>query len=505
MEGWLLGVLPNKVRLLTRLSNAQEKISNDPRLRSPATARDLCDKLPSNAATASQTMEGATEEAWVTWAPKSADNVARLIQGYRQYLKNAADPAKFSLHVLIAMEPLTGLADPNLLLDLWRRPLLDNRYGDSISSIKMLNQPTQVVATQRTGPSLARKSIVSVALGISEGLPEPTLVEWRSCFTIDGTACFIQVDVPRRETSRTRRELNMAGLPVNVEWEGPMPSQGSNGELDRVLFRGFLKPTSSMTLDLFIIRIRDKLSTKEAVIASSATLGSNTALLAELTNTSAIRHLSERLQSGVLISAKTLLMEPMHDVAFWSQLVDTLARAGAGNCVKSISWRRSNGGRPWVRPQLLVEDLRNKPILAKNRSAGEPGPDHDAVHTLLINIAGETLGGAAEDVQKATVSKLAEILDKNLRRGEAQKALKEYEWMPVIKAGAETWADQVRLRVGHIEEATQLHSQLHGTPVLTGVSWCRFTINNLLLPVWTLSAQPGGDAGRALGRPARRG
>ena len=105
---------------------------------------------------------------------------------------------------------------------------------------------------------------------------------------------------------------------------------------------------------------------------------------------------------------------------------------------------------------------------------------------------------------KATVHKLAEILGKDLRQSETQKALKEYEWMPVHKVGTETWTGQVRLRIGLIEEATLLHNQLHGTPIWTGVSWCHISVNNPLLPVWTASAQPGGDAGRARGRPARR-
>jgi hypothetical protein len=391
-----------------------------------------------------------------------------------------------------------------LLLDLWRHPLLESKYGDLIEDIRVLNQPTQVVVTQRTGPALALKSIIVVSLGISRGMPTPKLVEWRACLSVDGTATFLQVDVARQAASLTSRELTRLDMPTHIEWEGPLPSPGSTTQLERVIFRGFLAPACGMTLELLSMRVQKGLTSKDAIVGTSTMMSSKTALLADITSTEVLRHLNEHLQAGILITPKMLLMEPRHDLQFWSQHVDKLARMDAACCVTGISWRRSNGGRPWVRPQLLAQDLRNKTLLAKNRAAGKPGLDPDTALTLLVNLSGHTLGGAPEALKTATVSKLAELLGKPLQQAPENRALKEYEWMPVNQAGSTTWTGQVRLRVSEQDEATTLHSKLHGTPVWTGVSWCHLSIGNPLLPVWASPAPPGGGAGRATGRPTRR-
>ncbi len=67
------------------------------------------------------------DEVWVFWAPGSAENVARVLQGVRQLYQLAPDPEKFSPHMVAHFPPLVGIKYPELLTDLWRHPAFDNQ------------------------------------------------------------------------------------------------------------------------------------------------------------------------------------------------------------------------------------------------------------------------------------------------------------------------------------------------------------------------------------------
>ena len=134
-------------------------------------------------------------------------------------------------------------------------------------------------------------------------------------------------------------------------------------------------PTSDLTKELLAARIKNHFSSVDNITGTSSLLSCKTAFLAEITSTTVLRHITDHVQGGILLSPSSLLMLPKHDTAFWTRLVDGLARADAASCVTSIHWRRSNGGRPWIRPQMLIHDLRNKVQLAKKQSSGQPGLD----------------------------------------------------------------------------------------------------------------------------------
>ncbi len=63
-----------------------------------------------------------------------------------------------------------------------------------------------------------------------------------------------------------------------------------------------------------------------------------------------------------------------------------------GSCISAIRWRQSNGGRPWLRPQTLVQDLRNRTVLAKAKAQGPPGLELDKALTLTVAVEGLSMG-----------------------------------------------------------------------------------------------------------------
>ncbi len=77
------------------------------------------------------------------------------------------------------------------------------------------------------------------------------------------------------------------------------------------------------------------------------------------------------LQAGAWSTPTSLLMEPRHTADYWQAKLNAQAVKDPANCILGIRWWQSNGGRPWVRPQVLVQDLRNRTVLAK--AQGRPG------------------------------------------------------------------------------------------------------------------------------------
>ena len=257
-----------------------------------------------------------------------------------------------------------------------------------------------------------------------------------------------------------------------------------------------------MHLELITTRLKNTISNPEVVVGNSRTLHDRTALMIDISNTSVLPHFQHLIVSGLLLSSRTVLAEISGDIASWQLLIDMLAKNDASNCISSISWRKSNGGRAWIRPHLLQQELRNRQALDKAKTNGrELGAD--TALTALISLAGQSFGGDPGLLQAATIEKIAEIIRRPIAENTAKTTLLEDQWMTINRPGTNDWSGQVRLRLRTQEDLELLHRALHGTPIWLGAAWTHISIVNPMLPV-VAGPQPGGHSGRGNGRPSRR-
>ena len=198
-----------------------------------------------------------------------------------------------------------------------------------------------------------------------------------------------------------------------------------------------------------------------------------------------------------MLTPNQVLLLPQFDTTFWTQLANHLAQRDAAACILGIKWRRSNGGRIWVRPQLLQEEVRNRAVTAKNVAQGRPALDELATRSGLISVTGLSLGGAPDELMKATVKRISDILGQPLTQGQDGSALRNNEWAAICKPATTAWAGQLRIVLDSQDNLKKVHDQLHGMPLWTGSSWSQVTVSNPLLPVFKASPQRGCPAGRA--------
>ncbi len=97
---------------------------------------------------------------------------------------------------------------------------------------------------------------------------------------------------------------------------------------------------------------------------------------------------------------------------------------------------------------MLQQDLRNKTVLDRNRARGRPGLNAEAACAALITVAGQSLGSAPEEMKLAGIGKMEDIAQKKLPRDPNNIALREYEWVAVLKPATQGWAGPLWIRFG---------------------------------------------------------
>ena len=65
-------------------------------------------------------------------------------------------------------------------------------------------------------------------------------------------------------------------------------------------------------------------------------------------------------------------------------MLNNLAATTPETCITAVKWRKSrNSGRPWLRPEMLQQELQNKDLLAKRCEQGLPGVSDEAASARL--------------------------------------------------------------------------------------------------------------------------
>ena len=198
-----------------------------------------------------------------------------------------------------------------------------------------------------------------------------------------------------------------------------------------------------------------------------------------------------------------ILFHPKGDKKAWGQLLTDLALADPAAAITEVRWRRSrNSGRPWVRPQMLPQDLQAAVQRGQARQSGRPERLSDVAASALISFLGASLGADPESLCNALVTKMESVLQVSLTRSAPRTAIEPLQWAREEHATGE-WSDRVRVRLRSSDEVQRLHALLHGTPVWIGAAWCTLAITNAFLPVMPAASPPGNERGRSTGRPVQ--
>ena len=319
-----------------------------------------------------------------------------------------------------------------------------------------------------------------------------------------GSTAYVVADCDRADAMTLNSCLLSLQLPMIASWEGPLPSPASRPGAARATFRGHLRRgVADGLLPVAVHAVAISSLPSSVVVGSSALYGDGTAMIAELAAATAVARIRSNIEEGIFLSPTQFLSHPAGTKKDWENLVTDLAITDAAESVVEVRWRRStNSGRPWVRPQLLMQDHRVAVQRARARAAGRPEVSDDVAATVLIALRGPSLGQSPAALLLLLVARFGDKLGYKLNEATAGRALARRQWMKEMGEYGE-WAGRVRVRVDGRDDVRKLYDAFHDTPVWLGSSWSVLSVQNPLLPAVAGGRQhSGNDRGRRAGRSA---
>ena len=490
-------------RILTSLSNAYD-VTPDVQgpIVPPLEARRCLQYLSGDVNRMATFMDTVAGEGWVIWAPDGQEELGKLLSAYRRHQVRAAGRDRFRLVLLLRHPPVPGDIGPDLLLDLWRSPVWEDRNQDVVEAVRILREPVGCVISGSANPICLPQTIAVVQLGEASGKVLPSVQSWRSSLTAQGASGYVVVDCPRGAGIRTERLLQRAAIEQICRWEGPLPSPGSAKDAPRVIFRGYFAHPDVAAIDhrLVVRQVRLLAPDPSILVGSSAIYGTGAAMIAELTHPAGIRHIADLAEEVVFLDSRQSLVMPLADKSLWERAVTDAVTADAERCVTQVRWRKSrNAARPWVRPQMLPDAVRGAIGRAKGGRAGQCQEDVGEP-VVMISLSGRSLGADPDIMLEAIFDRLAGILGKPLRQRHDGLVTTAYDWAPDRDASA-PWAGKARLQLQSMMEARHLHQEVHGVPVWMGMEWTTLAVSHARLPVapgtkQLLGGRMAGEAGR---------
>ena len=141
------------------------------------------------------------------------------------------------------------------------------------------------------------------------------LVDRRPPLSIDGLTDFLLVAVPRDAAVQVSRSLLRLQMPVDIKWEGPLPSPASKGAEQRALVRGFITERDDITIDFLIEKVRQRLGDAPVVVGAANLFRSKGAFLAGITDAKVPMMIQPHWHAAILLAPIWLLVHPRGDTA----------------------------------------------------------------------------------------------------------------------------------------------------------------------------------------------
>ena len=109
----------------------------------------------------------------ITWAPQDVDALHRVVASFTQYVTTAGTDTQLVL--VVPHDPFPGCETPASIIDLWRHPLLGDKWQGLVKQIQFLREPTQCIFTGAVAPLYHTKAFVIVTSHHCGRLPSETV------------------------------------------------------------------------------------------------------------------------------------------------------------------------------------------------------------------------------------------------------------------------------------------------------------------------------------------
>ena len=159
------------------------------------------------------------------WSPGDHAQLGRLLSSYQ-----AAAALGFpipDLSFLTLCDAFPGVTSPEVLMDLWRPPSVQDRWQHIRESLELYQEPDRCVITGPIGPRVVTKSILMATMSATPVSTPAVATSWRPAWLTVATGPVLLIDGPADQLHLLQHASAEVVIPHTLRWEGPLRSHGT--------------------------------------------------------------------------------------------------------------------------------------------------------------------------------------------------------------------------------------------------------------------------------------
>ena len=403
-------------------------------------ARSVSEDLGKSKEWAARAVERHQDANLILWAPKETEHLNRLLAHLQLLITGPMQNREF---IIVAdREPTMQLQDPMFIHDVWKSPLLQDKWKHIIVDAIHLAEPALMTVTVQGGVATMVRGLSLFRISAdASATPKVGAVSWRPKILSDCTDQVILVEVEAAHQVEVRKGLRSLEALANVSWEGPVRSPGSQGDQRRLVFRinASKQEISELGLHMLIQRMKQLDYFKDATIGAESLINDRGAMILEVSSMRAIHSLKDIIGEAIVVSPTELLITTVASQMEWQTRLTRIWQDDPSSAVLQLRWRRCNqNGRPWAKPRMLDGIVR-----AAARGARTGGNDESLGQIVIQGPLGARPELLLSRLMEAISSRIGTAMTQAQPQG---KPLKDYQWRLQLSAeGLPTGRVDIRL------------------------------------------------------------
>ena len=397
------------------------------------------------------------------WAPTDQTILGRLMAAYERWHTTTGEGRPIRL--LVPFDPLPGCSTAASIQDLFWHPLM-GKWSHVVKEVCFAYQPMQMVLQGARGPAHAMKGLLMVTICHARPHTIPKVLSVEEPLLTLARGHTLVVDMPLSEVSAVRRALHHTAGRLGVTMHQTQRSWASSAQNPRATLEAHFPPGALNEVDLlmYVKSLRQEYLAPSVMVGSRQLFYDNSALLAELSDPTALLHLWPHCEEVVLISRRLASIRTGLEPADMTRVLDTIMDGDPEVMVKKIRWRASRqGGRPWATPSVTTRQMAALERSVKGRHLPEA-----ARNTAEVTIPG-SLGHNPRQVIDTLMAVVASRTGLALTEGGQNQGARPGTWQRLQDSDPSAAPGRLRLHLQSYREVELLAEQLHGKAIQIGV------------------------------------
>jgi hypothetical protein len=397
------------------------------------------------------------------WAPDANDQTAKIISALQHLL--SSEGIKVRVQFLIPYVPLPGCHTPELILDLWSHPLLQQKFKNCVSGMSFISEASRCVFTRDNNPVHVNRNVAAITVQADAPPNNPSVLSMRSLLLdVPSPGETLIIDGPA-ESILTIWHMVNAGL-VGDEaqyvtgWKLHRRSQACSAAHPRSEIVGQTNTRSLLIIVAIVGAIKTILNNRRDCLIGHSMMFANNANIVLDGTMLQILALQDHMRECVAISPTKVLFLSKSSAEDFSTAI-----TGEESLRTVVTRYRKSGplsGAPFAKPKALASHVaaqRCNSWIAK-QPFERAALLRQQVILEVLNLDGsyysEIPAALMYRVQQAIGVEQVEVTDQFCE-------LAAQQWRSVLRD--DKWSGKIKMQCNSQEQVKHVYDKVHGTRI----------------------------------------